>query len=66
MASFLALVLARRSGLLGFLFQHPALALRLNGFRGSLFQFSALAPGLNAFGGSLFSVELRMDAELVP
>jgi hypothetical protein len=47
--SFLALVLARRSGFLGFLFQHPALALRLNGFRGSLFQFSALAPGLNAF-----------------
>jgi hypothetical protein len=32
-----SLALARRSGFLGFLFQHPALALRLNGFRGSLF-----------------------------
>jgi hypothetical protein len=65
-ASFLALALARRGGFLGFLFQYPALALRLNCFRGGLFQFSALAPGLNAFGGSLFSVELRMDAEFVP
>ena len=60
------LVLARRSGFHGFLFQYPARALRLNGFRGSLFQFPALAPGLNALGGSLFPVELRMGAELVP